>query len=70
MSKKTYRPKSGVENLTVDLGIPDTETGGKVLSIGPNGKEKWPYTTEDPVEQELLGADPYVTDQPEKKKEA
>jgi hypothetical protein len=65
MAKKTYRPKASAENLSVDLGIPDTETGGKVLSIS-----KWPYVTEDPVEQGLLDAHPYVTDQPEKKKES
>lgn len=63
MAKKTYRPKADAENLSVDINIPDTQTGGRTLSIS-----SWPYETEDPQEQEALDSHELVTDRPEPKK--
>jgi hypothetical protein len=63
VSSKSYRPKADAgENLSVDINIPDTATGGRTLSIS-----SWPYETSDPAEQEVLEAHPFLTDRPEPK---
>jgi hypothetical protein len=59
VAEKTYRPKANAENLSLDINIPNTETGGALLSIS-----SWPYATEDPLEQRFLDDHPLVTDRP------
>lgn len=64
MAYKPYRPKADAgENLSIDINLPNTETGGDTLSISD-----WPYTPKNDAEDQALANHPLLTDRPEPKK--
>ena len=57
---KEYRPKADAgENLSIDVMLPNTATGGDRLSVS-----SFPYTPKNAVEDAALDAHPLVTNQP------
>lgn len=64
MATKKYRPKSEAgENFTLDVMLPNTETGGDRLSVS-----SWPYEPKTALEEAALASHPLLTDQPKKEK--
>jgi hypothetical protein len=57
MAMKKYRPADDAgENLSVDIMLPNTETGGDMLSVS-----SWPYEPKNDEEDAALANHPLLT---------
>jgi hypothetical protein len=56
-----YRPKKDSEGLVLDVMLPNTATGGDLLTIS-----SWPREPESVEEERLLANHPLLTNQPER----